>query len=422
MKGIGINNLLSKTTLVYLVFTLIAFYVTAKLLETEFTKNIDQELEGRFRREEGKTRWSIENGHDRSKRNPNTAVIALDAKPDTVLYPVYLDTMMLHRNSEELMLHRIKRTVVNVGGNNYMVTMISDMEDLITMREEIVEVMVPSFIILAAVLLFFSLVLSGYYFRPFNKILENMKTYKVGYPDFLSPTKTSTTEFRKMQNLFQGMVEKIEDDYNNIREYTENMAHEIQTPLAIIRNKAENLMSNDSVMKAHTMEVKAIYDESNRISTLGVALNLLTKIENEEFSSEEQIKTKPIIENHLEAIKELADLKSIVIETILSDDHELHIDPRLFDILITNMTRNALHYGTADGPIRVSSSHESLTFSNYGEPLEVSSEKIFERFYKSNSSKVSLGLGLALVKKICDMNSLKITYGYSNGQHEFTIS
>jgi len=422
MKGISLNNLLSKTTLVYLVFTLIAFYVTAKLLEAEFTRNIDRELEARFRREEGKTKWSLENGHDRNRRNPNTTVIALDVRPEMVNYPIYTDTMMLHRNSEELMLHRIKKTVVNINDEYYEITMISDMEDLITMREEIVAVMVPSFIILALVLLVFSLVLSGYYFRPFNKILENMKTYKVGYPELLSPTKTSTTEFRKMQNLFQRMVEKIEDDYKNIKEYTENMAHEIQTPLTIIRNKAENMMSDESVMEKHASEVKVIYDESNHISTLGTALNLLTKIENEEFASAQQIETKVQIKNHVESIQELADLKSLTIETNLSDEHEMNIDPRLFDILITNLTRNALHYGTADGPIRIFSTPDSLSFSNYGDKLEVPSKQIFERFYKSNSSKTSLGLGLALVKKICDINNLKINYEYKGNQHVFVIT
>jgi signal transduction histidine kinase len=124
----------------------------------------------------------------------------------------------------------------------------------------------------------------------------------------------------------------------------------------------------------------------------------------------------------METIRELADLKSMSIETDLSDEHEFLIDPRLFDILIMNMTRNALHYGTSDGPIKVVSSHESLTFSNYGVALEVPSDKIFERFYKSNSSKTSLGLGLALVKKICDLNNLHITYFYKDNQHIFSIA
>ena len=421
MKKIGINNLLSKTTLVYLVFTLIAFFVTAKLLEREFTINIDQELEERFRWEEMKHRRALETGHMR-RRNPYSTIIQLEAKPDPASYPIYIDTMMMHRDSEEVILHRIKKNMIEVAGNYYEITMISDMEDLKEMQEEIVEIMVPIFIILALVLLLFSVVLSGYFFRPFNKILENMRTYKVGKPDSLNATDTSTTEFRKMQSLFQGMVDKIENDYRNIKEYTENMAHEIQTPLALIRNKAENLMSDESVMEKHAREIKTIYDETNHLSNLGTSLNLLTKIENEEFRSAEHIKTKGIIEKHIDAISELADLKSMAIETDLSAEHELHIDLRLFEILIKNLTRNALHYGTPDGPIRIRSTSDRLVFSNYGPSLSVPAEKIFERFYKHNSSKTSLGLGLALVKKICELNNLEIVYRYQDGQHSFTIS
>jgi signal transduction histidine kinase len=62
-----------------------------------------------------------------------------------------------------------------------------------------------------------------------------------------------------------------------------------------------------------------------------------------------------------------------------------------------------------------------LTISNYGAPLETPGETLFQRFYRNHPKKTSLGLGLSLVKKICELNDLRIDYQYQDGQHLFRV-
>jgi signal transduction histidine kinase len=224
-----------------------------------------------------------------------------------------------------------------------------------------------------------------------------------------------------MQLLFQKMLLRIEKDYQNLKEYTENMAHEVQTPLTIIRNKTENLIADDQLMQKHASDVKIIYDESNHLSSLGSTLNLLTKIENGEFSATDQISTKPVIEKHVDAIHESAQLKSMYIEMNLADEHIVRIDPFLLDIILKNLLRNAIRYGSNDGPIRICTTQNEMLISNYGTALDVPVQKLFERFYRNDKTSPSLGLGLALVRKICDLNAMCINYRYENGQHFFSI-
>ena len=59
--------------------------------------------------------------------------------------------------------------------------------------------------------------------------------------------------------------------------------------------------------------------------------------------------------------------------------------------------------------------------SNYGQAPDMPAEKIFERFYSNHQKNSSLGLGLSLAKKICELNQLNISYVYENGQHIFKI-
>jgi signal transduction histidine kinase len=225
-----------------------------------------------------------------------------------------------------------------------------------------------------------------------------------------------------MQQLFHEMVDRIEHDYRNLKEYTENMAHEIQTPLTIIRNKTENLIADEALMGQHASTIKIIYDETNHISKLGNTLNLFTKIENQEFSNQEQIHTRAVIEKHLDSISEEARLKSLKVEKDLSEQHNLFIDPLLLDIVLKNLLRNALRYGSQEGPIKIKTTAGSFSISNYGSPLEEEHERLFERFYRANGKQTSQGLGLSLVKKICDLNNLIISYKYENNQHLFSVA
>ena len=89
--------------------------------------------------------------------------------------------------------------------------------------------------------------------------------------------------------------------------------------------------------------------------------------------------------------------------------------------MLKNLLRNALRYGSQDGPITVKTTADSFSVSNYGPPLDEMPEKIFERFYRKNGTRASQGLGLSLVKKICDLNNLTISYKYKDNQHLFTI-
>lgn len=422
MKKFQSIKLLSKTTLYYLGFTFLAFFLSAVILIHEAEEFINDELAHRFNYTERKIRRQLETGKF-PDRIPSSAVLTQVADNS---YPtetsVYSDTLIFNAETEEMQLYRKKKIFFKEGDIYYKLAITKSLEDFYRLKNDIFGALIPVFVILAVAIIAFNSLLAGSLFKPFNKILSQMRTYQVGAEDGNKNVQTTTTEFRRMQHLFHEMVNRIENDYRNLKEYTENMAHEIQTPLTIIRNKTENLIADETVMAHHASAVKIIYNETNHISKLGNTLNLITKIENQEFQNAERIQTRPVIEKHLESISEVATLKSIQVEKDLSDQHFLIIDPFLLDILLKNLLRNALHYGTKEGPIRINTTDKSISISNYGTPLENGHERLFERFFRENGSQASQGLGLSLVKKICDLNNLTILYTYENNQHVFTIT
>jgi signal transduction histidine kinase len=422
MKKFQSIRLLSKTTLYYLGFTFLAFFLSAVILTKEAEQFINDELEQRFNHTERRIRRQLKTGQY-PERIPASAVLSqVTYNSDLNETPVYSDTLIFNSDTEEMQLFRKKTIFLNEANVYYKLSITKSLEDFYRLKNDIFGALIPVFVILAIAIILFNSLLSGSVFKPFNRILSQMRTYQVGAEDRIKIVRTTTTEFRKMQHLFHEMVDRIEKDYRNLKEYTENMAHEIQTPLTIIRNKTENLIADEALMEKHASTVKMIYDETNHISKLGNTLNLLTKIENQEFHDAERILTGPVIEKHLESISEVANLKSLKLEKDLSERHFLVIDPFLFDILIKNLLRNALRYGSEEGPIRIKTTARSMSISNYGAQLENGSERLFERFFRENGSQSSQGLGLSLVKKICELNNLIISYTYEDNQHIFTIT
>ncbi len=428
-------KLLSKTTLIYLIFTFIAFYISAVILTNEADEYIDNTVEHQFSRVQHYTEHLLgvaDHEHDdkitereelptERVEKRGLTIIPLYSDVDTSRYPVYSDTLIEFQDLDEVHRARKKTIIIPTDARMYRVEIFRPIEDMLKLRDDIFGALIPAFIALALGVVGFNYLMSGYFFRAYNKILDAMRTYKIGEKKELPTVKTNTTEFVRMQDLFRRMIHRIEDDYQHLKEYTENMAHEIQTPLAVIRNKIEHLIGDEHVMESHAVSIKTIYSETNHLSKLGNTLNLLTKIENNEFRDVQKIKTEHLLEKHISAISELARLKGLEIRKELNPDHTVHLDPFLMDIVIKNLLRNAVSYGSDAGPIQVSTTEKSLEVSNAGEPLDIQQDKLFERFVSNGKSNDSLGLGLALVKKICDSNNLDVKYRYDYGRHIFIV-
>ncbi|MFP4557101.1 MAG: sensor histidine kinase [Bacteroidales bacterium] len=414
-------KLLTKTTLIYLLFILIAFFSTAGFIIKRTNQFIQDDTEHYFQRKERRLYSNFSKG----EYNPDEVrgLKKVINESDTLGYsfPLYKDTTIYISQMDETLLFRVKTILVKLEDEVFAYNMHKSINDFDKFKHGLVSTIVHTFIILVVILTLFSFFLSGLLFRPFHKLLALMAKYKVGKGISPPTVKTSTAEFMKMQELFTRMINRIEDDYKNLKEYTENMAHEMQTPLAITRSKAEVLISDNTVMEKHASTVKTIYDEANQLSNLSNTLNLLTKIENGEYDNVVEIKTEPIINRHIEAVWEMIELKGFSIDITLNPNHKLNIDPYLFDIMIKNLMRNALRYGMPDEPIMIETTDNDLIISNKGKPLNFDENQIFQRFVGSNGSKYSLGLGLALVKRICDINLLDISYAYTNQRHTFVI-
>ena len=140
------------------------------------------------------------------------------------------------------------------------------------------------------------------------------------------------------------------------------------------------------------------------------------------FVSVESTNLKDLIIGKLDEFSELIRLKKLNSETAVDDDFIISINPALAVILVNNLLSNAINHNTEGGKIRIEINSGRLSICNSGTSEIAHPETIFNRFSKADPSSNSVGLGLAIAKKICDYYSLSIRYSFSDSMHIFTLS
>jgi signal transduction histidine kinase len=376
-------------------------------------------LEKRFEHREHWIEHMLEKRPEKIRNSDYTNITKVEKIPEG-FEPVFSDTVMLNEHTQRKNIYRKKTTYLTVGGNHYKLVMTKEADELYKFRDDVFHIVLPVFIILVVAIFLANYLLSGYLFEPFRKILRQMSSYRIGRSGSMDHIKTSTYEFDKLKQLYENMRQRIENDYFQLKEYTENMSHELQTPLSIIQNKTESLLSANDLKPEQAKQLKVIYEETQQLSKLGRALNLITQIENKEFQDIKELKTANFIDSHLDKIQEMIEMKRLTVEKELDTEHRITIDPGLLDILLRNILKNAVRYAPEESVIRIETQNGEMRFINKGEATDFTREKIFDRFRKGRGQK-SLGLGLSIVKKICEVSGLDIDYDYRDGYHSFII-
>ena len=136
----------------------------------------------------------------------------------------------------------------------------------------------------------------------------------------------------------------------------------------------------------------------------------------------ENVDLSILLQHHLSNYEELFLSKEISVAKKIQPGIRLTINENLAEILIINLLSNAIKHNVEKGIIKIELNEGALTISNTGNAPGNDPSIYFERFKKGSDSKESLGLGLSIVKKICEAYKFEISYSYKEMLHNITIS
>ncbi|MDD3466073.1 MAG: HAMP domain-containing sensor histidine kinase [Campylobacterales bacterium] len=204
--------------------------------------------------------------------------------------------------------------------------------------------------------------------------------------------------------LFEKPLRQLNESLDR---FIKDAIHEINTPLSIITTNIE-LFSMKYGENKHLSRIKAA---AKSLSNLYSDMEYLIKAEKGEFGRE-KINLTDAVEERIEYFTEIAQMKGIEFASELEGDCYIYTNRVKLNRLIDNNLSNAIKYSNENSKIEVSlkkTEHMAiLIFKDYGIGIE-KPEKIFDRYYREEISKGGFGLGLNIVKNICDDDDIEVS-------------
>jgi len=403
-------NLLSISLFIYL-FGVIAFYYSLRI---QVDSNVNREME--------KRKFSIirqmEEAHSSASQPPNrNEIIEVIPVGKAFSFDHYTDTLIYNKEEQRYQLYRQLRFSETVNNQAYSILIYKSLEETDILIVRIVLIITILVILLIIALLVVNRYSSRQVWGVFYDTLGKVNRYDLNSHEEFALQDSDVKEFSDLNRVLETMTERIKNDYINLKEYTENASHEIQTPLAIITSKLELLLQSGEMNEKQYRALADAYEASIRLSKYNSTLILLAKIENKQFPESAEVSPEVIIEELLVNLEDLIRAKRLEVIKLLKPAVTVFMNPFLAEMLIVNLIKNAIRHNVTGGKLIIALDDQCLRISNNGPNLAVDQNLLFKRFVKSSSSPESLGLGLAIVQKICALYGFDVSYEFKDQLH-----
>lgn len=320
----------------------------------------------------------------------------------------------------EIERYRCLKKVIFIKNEPYLFTVETNIEES---QETILVIAITTiffFMMIVVGLLFLNRKLSKTIWKPFRNTLDKLKNFNLNNQSNIEFEATDTIEFEELNQSLSKLIEHNVSVYKTQKEFTENASHELQTPLAIIKNKLDILLQSEDLTEKQYQIAEDINKALTRSSRINKNLLLLAKIDNSQFDTSEIIDLDMLVQQNVDILEEHFQQKNISVTTHITPEIKVNGNSSLTEILITNLLLNAIRHTQRDGSISIKLKESSFEVANSGIE-KLNSNLLFKRFSRSSTDNNGSGLGLAIIKEICKFQNWTIDYTFENNHHLFLV-
>lgn len=418
------KKLLHKTSRAYLIFAVLILTISAPLFYILTEKlYIDDADEALILHRDEFLQFSIAHLKEAdipvwNKFNRDIKIKqALPLKNDTIFYTNYYDAL-----SAENEPYRELNSPISIEGKQYTYSARVNLVETEDLMKSIGQLFFIIILLLLIGLLIINKKLSLNLWKPFYETLKQIEQFEIDKSNHPKLNDSNIQEFNRLNQSIEKLIERNTSIYKNQREFIENAAHELQTPLAVFQAKIDTLIQSAEFTEQQNYLLSSLNDSVSRLNRLNKNLLLLSKMENDIYSEKQTINLNEAIEKNFDFFAEQAKAKDLLIKKEFQKTVIVKTNLFLVEILISNLFLNAIRHNVTNGLITVKLTNDSLIFSNTGLVRPLVSDSLYNRFSKSNPSEKGTGLGLAIVNKIAELNNWQITYLFSNNIHSFSVT
>ncbi len=228
-------------------------------------------------------------------------------------------------------------------------------------------------------------------------------------------------ELQPLALAFDGMLDRLEESFTRLSQFSADLAHELRTPVSNIRGAAEVSLTRSRTPEEYREVIESTVAECERLSALIESLLFLARAEAADRHVErKRFDGRAAVEKIAAFYRMIAEERAITLTT--KGSGEIMADPLLFGRAVSNLVDNALRHTPDGGAIEISvrasgTGAEVLVTDNGSGIAEHNLPRVFDRFFRGDVSRSSqgAGLGLALVKSIAALHggaaSIRSTMG-----------
>ena len=267
--------------------------------------------------------------------------------------------------------------------------------------------------------------LAGRALTPLAQLATSTKTIGItNLHDRLS-VRGAGDEFDQVANAFNAALDRVEQSVGEMRQFSAALAHELRTPIAILRGEAELELAHPLSGDDRRERLVSQVDEYDRLTRLINQILTLARAESGEITlSMEPVGLSGLASKVAEEIEAVAGARNITLTCDVEPNVTVAADAGWLERLLLILLDNAIKYTPDNGRVSVrvsrAGAHALLTVSDTGVgiPPEVL-PRLFDRFYRAESARSrhtsGAGLGLALAKWIADRHGATIEVSSTPG-------
>jgi len=411
-------KLLNKITLNYFKNTAIVFFFALGILYLVIDQIIISEVNEQLRKTNREVREKLESGII-VDYHPFVEISEVNLIPAE--YDKYDDVEISYNGKKGEEIFRQYVAYTNINGKNYKIITRSSLIEKEDLFWTILLLMSSILVILLIVLFYANRKAAKNIFKPFYENLKILDSFTLQNNNEFVLEKSNISEFERLNDSLLELSKKAKKEYNLLKEFTEDLSHELQTPVSIIKTKLELIIQKEINDSETEDNYQAIYQNINKLDRLNRTLLLLTKLESPDFFPSRTISVKAALQKAVDVYSDAAESENIKISLLLNSEITVEMNETLIETLLNNLFSNSIKHNYQNGEVIVELDENKLIVKNTGETPVNNPENYFNRFTRSYKSKDSTGLGLSVVKKICDLYGMKISYTFEKSHHTVII-
>jgi len=252
---------------------------------------------------------------------------------------------------------------------------------------------------------------------PLTKITKRVKTLSTDQLHQRLDESQWPDELMALATAFNSMCDRLEKSFNRLKQFSEDLAHELRTPIHNLIGEIEITLSQSRHTREYQKVLRSNLEECQRLSQIVSGLLFLAQTNSPETKLHKKfVEAREIIDTACDFYAAFAEEKSI--QLTCEGRAIFALDEALFRRVIHNLLANAIKYTPENGFIAFGISqnkHETtITITDTGSGIDPEELPfIFDRFYRTDKARShgsgGLGLGLAITKSIVNLHGASIT-------------